>query len=108
MDELRKKYPQMSDKQGEEFNRMFKEYEEKTFERNKLANLIGIALNVSVDKRRRLFDAIDTFGRHTTGIQTGTSSQLDALAQVQHITQDVLNEEWSLVERQIGRRRRPH
>jgi hypothetical protein len=55
MNELQTKYLKLSEKQGAEFNRMFGEYEERTFERNKLGNLIGIRLDVPSEKRRRLF-----------------------------------------------------
>jgi hypothetical protein len=106
MDELQRQYPQPDAKQRDEFDRMFREYEDKTFERNKLGNLIGIKLNVPREKRQKLFDAIDKFAKHTSGTTTGSPDQVDAMANVQEIARSVLDEEWLWIERNIGRRRR--
>jgi hypothetical protein len=103
MAQLREKFPNLNEKQSAEFNRMFNEYEERTLERNKLGNLIGIRLDVSTDKRRMLFEAIDSFATHTSGLLTGSPEQLDAINRVQQITRDVLSQEWVWVERQIGK-----
>jgi uncharacterized protein with gpF-like domain len=103
MAELKVKFPKLNDKQSEEFNKMFQEYEERTLERNKLGNLIGIRLDVSTEKRQMLFEAIDNFAKHTGGLQTGSPEQLVAINRVQQITRDVLSQEWAWVERQIGK-----
>jgi hypothetical protein len=103
MIEIKAKYPNLDDEQREEFDRMFKEYEERTLERNKLGNLIAIRLDVSPEKRQMLFKAIDTFATNTSGISTGSAEQLDAIGTVQQVTRDVLSQEWAWVERQVGR-----
>jgi hypothetical protein len=106
MDDLKATFSPLNQQQSDEFNRMFKEYEEKTLERNKLGNLIGIKLNVSSEKRHSLFEALEAFARLTPGIRTGDPTQVDALANVQKITRDILDEEWSRIEHKIGRGRR--
>ena len=106
MDDIKAKFPTLDTQQAEEFNRMFKEYEKKTFERNKLGNLIGIKLDVSSKKRHELFEAVEAFAKLTPGISTGDPAQVDALAHVQKIARDVLDEEWSRIEHKIGSERR--
>ena len=77
MDALKKAFPKLDDKQSEEFDRMFREYEEKTFERNKLGISIGIKLDVSNEKRQKLFDSIGNFAKRTTAITTGIRVDLE-------------------------------
>jgi hypothetical protein len=107
MAEIKVKVPKLNDEQSAGFNRMFQEYEERTLERNKLGNLIGIRLDVSAEKRRMLFEAIDDFAKHTSGLLTGSPEQLAAITRVQQITRDVLSQEWAWVEQQVGKPGRP-
>src|SRR4051794_38995551 len=46
IDEINAKLPTLSDSQQEDFNRMHREYEEKTFQRNMLSTLLGIKLDI--------------------------------------------------------------
>jgi energy-converting hydrogenase Eha subunit G len=104
MKELREKFPKMNNKQGDEFNRLHREYEEKTFERNKLGNLIDLRLDVPEEVRRDFIISVNQYAANVRGMSTGSPAQIAALTKLQRNVQAVLNEEWSRVERQAGRR----
>lgn len=105
MQVIQNKYPQLTEKQSEEFARMLKELEEKTFERNRLSTLIGLSLDVSPEKRDLLFRSIENFAKTVPGVSTNSPELVVALAEVQRITRQIIDEEWSWVERRVGDRR---
>jgi hypothetical protein len=103
MDEIHKKYPTLSPPQQDEFNRMHQAHEEKTLQRNTLANLISIKLDVSQQLRARLFTAINTFALQTPGMTTANAKTDAVMLEIHSITQELLRSEWSRVERELGR-----
>jgi hypothetical protein len=101
---LSARFPKMNDKQSEEFNRLHKEYEDKTFDRNKTGNLIGLRLDLSEEIRRQFIASVNDYATKVSGMRTGSEDQIFALAKLQNVVQAVLNEEWSRIEQQAGRR----
>lgn len=104
MTELSARVLKPNDKQSEEFNRLHREYEAQTFERNKTGNLIGLRLDVSEDVRREFITSVNEYATRVTGMRTGSEAQVAALAKLQRVVQAVVKEEWSRIERQVGRR----
>jgi hypothetical protein len=103
MKEIRQKYPQFTDEQSEEFARMLKEHEERTFERNKISALIGLLLDVPTEKRDKLFRAITAYAHAVPGMSTDSPELVAALDEVQYLTREVLKEEWTWVRREVRR-----
>jgi len=106
MQVIHEKYPKLNPTQQEDFNRMHREYDEKTYQRNALGNLIGIRFDISSEKRRLLFGAISELAHATPGVATDAAAAGAAMGKIQQIARDLLEEEWSRVERDVGRIRR--
>lgn len=100
---IQAKYPTMTDKQSEEFARMLKEHEEKTFERNRMAALLGLSLDISPEKRHTLFRAIERYAAAVPGISTNSGELLVALNEVQRITSEILEQERAWVRQQVSK-----
>jgi hypothetical protein len=103
MSAIQAKYPTLTEKQGEEYARMLKEQEEKTFERNRMSALLGLSLDITPEKRNALFRAIERYAAAVPGISTYSPEALVALSEVQRITSEILQEQRTWVQRQLGK-----
>jgi hypothetical protein len=101
---LRATHPMMSEEQTTEFSRMHQEYEQKTLERNRLNNLVGIKLDVPPEKRDRLFGAISQYIAGTRGIITDANVQTRTMFEVQNALHDIFDYERTRIQTQIGQR----
>lgn len=103
---MQAKYPAMTEKQSDDFARMHKEYDEKTFERNRVAALLGLTLDIYPERRNALSQAIDKYRSTASGTSTSSHELFRALDELQLITRDILQEERTWVEQQVGRVKR--
>jgi uncharacterized protein YnzC (UPF0291/DUF896 family) len=84
-----------------ELDQMRKEFDEKLFQQNTLATLVGIKLDIPGKEREEFFRAINELAR----LAESEDDYVSALRKMQFVAQDVIKREWAWVERQVGSRR---